>query len=126
MNPGESGYLLSVMISEFERQKAIEKRLGTRFVAYRCGACGKDIDVNVNPCPKRFCAYCGCGRWRKMTALTLREAFLLYADTGVVFVNEDKPEHMEVGSWLRARPRAERWLDRKQRLGCLKKWPYSW
>ena len=107
------------------RLKASDKTM-PKFQAFRCRTCGRDIDTSLNPIPKRACAYCGCGHWRNVTTLTLQESFRIYSQTGVVFLNEDKPEHAKLKLWLQNHPRCVRWLEKKQAKGSLSKGPYSW
>jgi len=101
-------------------------RVEKKFKAFRCHACRKDLDHSLNPEPKRSCQYCGCGEWEQVRSLTLHEAYFLYSETGVLFLNEDKPQHRYVQKFLDNSPRFVRWLDGLQQKQKMMKWPYRW
>jgi len=96
-----------------------------KYVAYRCHSCRKDFDTSLNVTPKRTCRFCGGGLWTKVRVLTLKEAYDLYAQTGVVFLNHDKEEHLTMQKWLKEHSRIVNFLDKKQRAGVLGKFPYK-
>ena len=106
-----------VRLTDADRHKPL-------YVAYRCQKCRRDFDTSLNPTPKKVCRFCGSGRWEKVKVLTLKEAYDLYAQTGVLFLNHDTPEHVRLHKWLAKHSRITALLDNKQRAGVLSKWPY--